>query len=327
MEKKTNVSGVSDNLQDSIEEQDKAKKKQTSSGFLSGKKVAISISKTEDLNKLGLSEYHLTDVSIEVARYLIVNGAVLLYGGDLREEGYTNLFAELSFQYKDLFDESNSFINYFPFPNSKSLDLNARAQFVKKKVTPIEIPIPTKLGDIDAYRSYKPHEDVGDRYVVSECLSDMRIMMAKELNARIVLGGKQKGFIGYLPGIVEETYWSIKERKPIYLVGGFGGATRSIIRTLQGEPVEELTNQYQYDTESLKEFKEYVNNKSLIDIDYNIITDFFKNYSIDDLSNLNGLDNEENEILFESTNIHEIVFLIIKGLKKVFSNENKFLRT
>ena len=44
---------------------------------------------------------------------------------------------------------------------------------------------------------------------LSECYADMRVKMANESDARIVLGGKQKNFAGYFPGIVEETFHSL----------------------------------------------------------------------------------------------------------------------
>ena len=49
-------------------------------------------------------------------------------------------------------------------------------------------------------------------FCMQNVLLDMRIQMANDSMARIVLGGNQKGFIGYFPGIVEETFHSLKAR-------------------------------------------------------------------------------------------------------------------
>ncbi|HLV40660.1 MAG TPA: hypothetical protein VKY37_00145 [Brumimicrobium sp.] len=317
MENEKNISGISDNLADSILEHKEQESKITTTGILDGLKVAISISNNEDLESLGLSANHLKDVMIELARYLIVNGATLLYGGDLRNDGYTKLFSELSFQYKFLNDKTSRFHNYFPFPNSKELSLAVKAEFIKHQVTPIQLPIPNHLGAIDQEKQYSPFEITYDRYVFSECFSNMRSVMANDSNARILLGGKQSNYLGYLPGIIEEAYFSLKASNAIYLIGGFGGAAKSLCDIFLQETPKQMTDEYQYNSDFLLKFKEEYSSVSNTPMDYTEIIDFFNSYSLEQLSNLNGLTTDENLILFESQNIHEIIFLIIKGLKNI----------
>jgi hypothetical protein len=145
--------------------------------------------------------------------------------------------------------------------------------------------------------------------------------MAKESDARVLVGGKQKGYLGYVPGIVEEAYYTLSAGKPIYLAGGFGGATKSLIDVILGHVPKELTNNYQFDNEFLLEFQEYCKGKSRIDLDYEVLIKFFQQFNIDSIARQNGLTVEENRILFESQNIHELVFLIVKGLKNIYSNK------
>ncbi len=319
MEKELNISGVSQNLAESIAEQTESQIANTPISFLYGKKIAISVSASEELEYLGLSSNHLDDISIEIARYLISNGATMLYGGDLRDSGFTRLFAELSYQYKYLSDKERRFVNYFPFPNSISLTVDVKANFVKQQVEPIILDIPPHLGEIDIQKEFKPFEDLNDRFVLSECFADMRITMANDSNARIVVGGKQKGYLGYLPGIIEEAYHSLAAKKPIYILGGFGGASHSLTQLILGEQPMQLTNEFQYESDFLKEFREYCRGNSRTPIDYEEISDFFQGHPIENLCELNGLSIIENKILFESTNIHELVFLILKGLKNIFN--------
>ena len=317
MEAEKNISGISENLSESIAEEKTIAKKRILKGKLHGKRIAISVSESEELEQLGLSDHHIKDISIEIARYLIVNGATMLYGGDLRNGGFTELFSELSYQYKYLSDKEKRFVNYFPFPNSKAVSEKDLANIFKKQVEAKFIDIPKHLGAIDTDKKYEPLKSVEDRYILSECYADMRIIMANESDARIVLGGKQKNYAGYFPGIVEETFHSLNAGKAVYLLGGFGGATKSVIDTILGGNPVQLTNNFQYDTEFLTKFREFVATKSKIKLDYDFITDFFKQHSLESISKKNGLTLEENQILFESTNIHELVFLIIKGLQKI----------
>jgi hypothetical protein len=317
MKKEKNISGVSENLSDSIGEK-KTTENNLHQGKLYGKRIAISVSESEELEQIGMSEQHIKDISIEISRYLMVNGATMLYGGDLRKDGYTELFSELSYQYKYLKDRERRFVNYFSFPNSKSLSVNARADFIMKQVEPKILTVPKHLGKIDLEKEYDAHNDIKDKFVVAECLTDMRKRMATESNARIVLGGRLKNFSGYYPGIVEETYLSLKASKAVYLLGGFGGAAKSLCEIITGSKSNKLTNKYQYDTKFLKDFRKYASDKSKVKLDYGIIVKYFEQNTLESISKKNGLTPEENQILFESTNIHELVFLIIKGLQNIF---------
>jgi hypothetical protein len=317
MEKEKNISGISDNLSESIVEQDSIQESKKETTFLHGRRIAISVSVSEELGYLGLSSQHLDDISIEIARYLIVNGATLLYGGDLRNGGFTKLFAELSYQYRTLCDKERRFENYFPFPNSQTVSLEDKATFIKQQIEPVIIDVPKHLGAIDKGRKYDPFSNIEDRYIYSECFADMRKRMAIESDARILLGGKQKGYLGYIPGIIEEAYQSLIAKKPIYLLGGFGGATKSLITLIQGQRPKELTNEFHYDSEFLLEFRKYCEGKSSLNIDYDYLVNFFQQNTIESISTQNGLSIEENIIIFESTNIHELIFLIIKGLRNI----------
>ena len=319
METEKNISGISENLSESIAEEKVIAKKQIQKGKLHGRRIAISVSESEELEQLGLSDHHLNDISIEIARYLIVNGATMIYGGDLRKDGFTELFSELSYQYKYLSDKEKRFVNYFPFPNSKAVSDDDLANIFKKQVEAKFIDIPKHLGAIDTEKKYEPFKSIEDRYILSECYADMRVIMANEIDARIVLGGKQKNYAGYFPGIVEETFHSLNSGKAVYLLGGFGGATKSIIEIISGSKPHQLTNEFQFDSDFLKDFRKFASDKSEVKLDYDFISDFFKQHSIESISKQNGLTPEENQILFESTNIHELVFIIIKGLQNILS--------
>lgn len=320
MESKRNISGISDNLSESIIRLSGSDRMKIEKSIFHGKRIAISVSENEDLEFLGLSENHIKDTSIEIARYLFVNGATLLYGGDLRLGGYTELFLELSNQYKYLFDKEFRFVNYIPFPNARKLSTADIVKFRKKQVEAKILDTPEQFNNPDPQKNYDPIHNVEDKFLYAECLSDMRKKMTVESDARIVLGGRYKDFIGYFPGIVEEVYHSLNQGKATYLLGGFGGATKSIIEIISGQKSPRLTNDYQFDTQFLRDFKNYASGRSEVILNYDFVFDFFKRHSVDSISNLNGLTNEENLILFESTNIHELIFLIIRGLQNILCN-------
>lgn len=54
--------------------------------------------------------------------------------------------------------------------------------------------------------------------------------------ARIVLGGKVEGYRGFAPGIFEEVLLNLEVRRPLFLLGGFGGASEVLAKALLGGP-------------------------------------------------------------------------------------------
>lgn len=307
-----NITGIhSERLEESNETKISRKKLKV----LRNRKIAISVSENEDLFKLGFTVQHLNDISVEIARYIIANDGIALYGGDLRQNGFTSLFSELSKQYVRLSEERLSFINYFVFPNSKSLTKEVRIHFTANQIGIQEIDLP-KYIDINLVKKYDILNNVEDRCTYSECFKQMRIQMAKDCIARILVGGKSSNYLGYVPGVIEEALLTLRENKPIYLVGGFGGATLHLINLIKGENVTELTNESQYNNDFLKSFQEFVKDKCEYS-DFENLKAEFQKYDLNKLSELNKLSVEENEILFSSKNIHEIVFLLMKGLKAI----------
>jgi hypothetical protein len=61
---------------------------------LSGKKVALSVSESADLSRLGLTEQHCRLVVAEVGRAIMLAGGTVVYGGRLNPGGYTEILIE-----------------------------------------------------------------------------------------------------------------------------------------------------------------------------------------------------------------------------------------
>src|SRR5258705_13102672 len=68
---------------------------------------------------LGLSDEHLRDAMAEIARHLLALGARLVYGGDLREHGFSELLFELVARHRrdaDDGDDRTCVVNYLAWP-------------------------------------------------------------------------------------------------------------------------------------------------------------------------------------------------------------------
>lgn len=141
-------------------------------------------------------------------------------------------------------------------------------------------------------------------------LVSMRNEIVKNSAARVIAGGRLHGFAGFMAGVVEEFKIAISQHQPIFLVGGFGGASHLICNIIEGKSG--------YDTLKDNAFVnyEYRNFFNWCEENGNHIEyESFDGLKIEDLHN--NLSYEENITLFHSVDIIEIVSLILKGLNQI----------
>ena len=141
----------------------------------------------------------------------------------------------------------------------------------------------------------------------------MREKMINECDARIIAGGRTKGYKGCMPGVLEEFKISLEKKQPVYLLGGFGGIGSKICDYIINRTFDdELSFDWQINNNTnYKDLIEKYNSYG-ITIDYS----FISNTTIDDLNN--GLSEEENKRLFTTPFIDEALLLVIKGLSNIW---------
>ena len=201
------------------------------------KKIAISISESPDLEEKGMTIEHLNLLMIEIARYLIINGATLIYGGDLgykKEFNFTTILAETFRAYNRLFDNSNQkLINCSAYPFCKNIDEKIK----NKNRDAIEFD-----SDCSCIGEDCNYDDIE---IIAKNLTKMREKITQKMDLKIAVGGKINGFSGFYPGVLEEIYLALKAEKPVILVEGFGGIVDKIVDFINGKEVEELSFEYQ----------------------------------------------------------------------------------
>jgi len=262
-----------------------------------GWRIAISISESPDLAKLGLSPTHLHDVSAEVARHLLTAGIRLLYGGDLRAHGFTELLFELVARYHQGVGGGEAAVtNLLAWPVHASLsheEIEGRRQ---------------SLGEggqlVCLTRNGAPMSPEERRHMESQRASDitaqdwaegltaMRRLMTERCAARVLLGGRVAGYQGSMPGIAEETLLALQGRKPVFLAGGFGGCARDITETMR---LDRSRHGWEPRTWTSREH--------------------FAHYGVDDLRN--GLSLKENARLASTSHADEIAVLVRRGLRRI----------
>ena len=260
----------------------------------------------------------IRDLTIELSRHLLIAGANMTYGGDLRRDGFTELFSDMSLQYKNyqgnVDRETFFFRNYFAWPIHLSFTTETRLQYVNSRVKPVFVECPEEYSG-DKNKPIAPINN-DNNYIYALSLLKMRKQMEADTDARIILGGRTTGFSGFMAGVIEEFVQAVEVGHPVYLLGGFGGAASLLTSLIKKEKVVDDVIIEASKAPRYAEFMSFCRDKN-IDIGY----DKLKEFVADGLSCLNnGLEDEDNYILFQSTDVIEIVGLIIKGLKNTIGH-------
>ena len=212
------------------------------SNALDERRIALSVSESPDLARLGLTDTHLRLALGEIARAVVTGGGRLAYGGHLHPEGYTTfLVSELERHYR----REDLISLYIAWPVHRAMSVEHLRETMN------ELPIAARAIYLDL--DGEPIDPFSDRDVESEPVSPddaargltaMRRNTTAQSNARVLIGGKRQGYTGKLPGLVEEALFAVEAGQPLYLAAGFGGATLDIARALGldvawSRPIEE----------------------------------------------------------------------------------------
>ena len=286
----------------------------SASRFLEGKNVAISISESPGSSILGIGKAMFGDLSVELARHLLVSGAHLVYGGDLRSGGFTELFKDLAYQY-GIYEKDKTlkyyFTNYLAWPIYIEMTPEIQAEYKSCRILCQKATIPDTI-PTDLHSQMVPPTTVENLYYWAESLKAMRQEMESHIDARIILGGRVTGFKGYMPGLYEEATNAVKANHPLFLLGGFGGASARLIQLIKGETTSEKLFEECCFHHLYQEFVSYLD-KEKAEMNFKALDVFSNNMNV----LKNGLSKEDNERLFVTTNVTEIIALILKGLRSL----------
>lgn len=301
---------------------------------LENKQIALSLSDTP--SEEGLHEdtaNHVIDATVYLARTLIAAGASLAYGGDFRNNGFTPLLSELIKTYNQTATRPAQSLHGY-----------------------LGAPIP--LGDIPEGLPLVVHHLVYSPDVACDALmpppseaashpralyfSDMRRVMAKHASARIVLGGQSEprakdkgpGYGGRYPGVVEEAWRTLEAGKPLYVVGGFGGAAALVADLIEGKEIPPRLQDRTW--ESSKYFRDKAEAidlnpyrtklglpRSMEDL-AQVLLDIAAPLLASDANSMqwNGLTIDENQHLFRTRDTATLTSLVIKGLLRKLTEHN-----
>ena len=267
---------------------------------LRGKRIALSMSESTDIEACGLDPLHLDACMLEVSRYLLIKGATLAYGGFLGPAGYTQRLFDLVLAHNSLEGVApvERIVNYRGWPLPR-LSIAKRAE-VKKVALEQELPRPADLDEKlhsdfrEAPEFFPAERSPEHRFAWARGMTEMRRFQADAAKsgvvARVVLGGtfgptmkvaedgtrSERWYAGRIPGVMEEVLLSVLAGQPVFLIGAFGGAARLVIDLAEGRARPEATWEYQKRAPFAPEMKELYLKRGLEWMDYPEIAALFR---------------------------------------------------
>ena len=197
--------------------------------FLAGMRVGVSVSNSVNLAQLGLAPEHVEDDLVEVTRYLVAAGATVVYGGDLRANGFTELLLEVVARHQARDDQSTRFESVLAWPVHMGMTFSRLVETAELFAPAGAMILLGQNGDEMSMLERGRLDDVAaPEGVWASSLTAMRRTLASRCDARIAAGGATTGFRGDMPGVAEEVLLSIEANKPTFVTGALGGCALDI---------------------------------------------------------------------------------------------------
>ena len=208
--------------------------------------VGISVSPSVEAERLGYDERQINRIVIRMAQYFLDRDMRIIFGHDWREDGVMWAVADfagvVAGRAEALADSDESMYgSQGPTDGPVARMVNvvaARREELSGAALAAErdsggVLSVVAAGDMAAefseHRGSEPEAHgwvtTGDREGELTRLRHCLTMMLAP-GCRVCLGGRTEGYQGREPGVMEEARLALTYRKPLYLMGGFGGATR-----------------------------------------------------------------------------------------------------
>ncbi|WP_348814674.1 TIR domain-containing protein [Halomonas sp. H10-59] len=282
--------------------------------------VSVSDVQGDGFTKNHIHSDHLIRFSQDIAKHLLARSATLIYGGDLKSDGFTAFILNEAAILHDRIGAAVPMVeNHLAWPLyvSEPEIVAWRAKYSQVMRT-VEYEIPDDISPSPDKNVFLSPESPQSSYIWSRSLSKMRYESIKSSTVRICAGGRLQGYKGKMPGVLEEISISIAEEKPIYLLGAFGGVVGDVCEfILSGNVPDTLTEEWQkFHNEGYAELQHYASSYGH-QCDYDQVLKSIQACSLSVLAKRSGLDEDDYKKLMVSPFIDECVHIIIKGLKSL----------
>ena len=242
-----------------------------------------------------MSDGHLRDAMAEIARHALKLGSRLVYGGDLRAYGFSELLFEIAARHHSFvenMEDRAGVTNYLAWPVHMLMSAGKLEEAIQALAGSAELVCLDMNGkpiEMQHRRQFESRQPTDEEW--SKGLTEMRRHMLRQTDARVVLGGRTEQYKGAMPGIGEEALLSLQAGQPLFVIGGFGGCARDIAESL------EIIDQRMSDRRAWE-------GRNAFDV-----------FSVASLNN--GLSVEDNATLATTPHIDQAIVLILRGLSRV----------
>ncbi len=200
-----------------------------SARFLAGTRIGVSVSNSSNLARLGLAPEHVEDDMVEITRYLLAAGATVVYGGDLRAGGFTELLLEVVARHHAKDDDSTRFESVLAWPVHMGMTFERLAASAELFAPAGELVLLDSDGNVMSMLHRSRLDDVqAPDAEWGPPLTAMRRTLAERCDARIAAGGATADYRGDMPGVAEEVLLSLAAGKPTFVTGALGGCALDI---------------------------------------------------------------------------------------------------
>lgn len=192
----------------------------------------------------GIGLEHVEELMVRMAMRLLADGHRLSFGGTLGDPGkdLTKYLIETAERWLDddaaqkvdvTKPETWPLVNYAAWPHYKNITEEQRARLVGIcqfiNIDPPGVPESVLKAELEPGVEKKHN---------ANALTAMRERSAHDADLRIVWGGRIKGAAGWMAGILEEVACTLKLKKPLLILGGFGGCARLLADFLNDPSAE-----------------------------------------------------------------------------------------
>ena len=208
--------------------------------------VGISVSTSTEAARLGYDDRQINRIVIRMAQYFLDRDMRVIFGHDWREDGVMRAVADFAgvvgarvgaVEERERTQRSvdpgklaeERMINVVPAGRDSLSGAAVAAELDSGGVLRV-IPVSEAREHVSEQAQSAvriPDVDWVDPRVAQ--LTELRHWLTVLLDpgCRVCMGGVTDGFQGREPGVIEEAELALRYRKPVYLLGGFGGATRA----------------------------------------------------------------------------------------------------
>ena len=208
--------------------------------------VGISVSQSAEAERLGYDERQINRIVIRMAQFFLDRDMRVIFGHDWREDGVMRAVADfagvVAGRAEALADiEVGTYGSQGPTDGPLARMVNVVAA-TRDELSGAALEAERDCGGVlsvvaagemaaEAWERWGPELEAhgwvatrgreGELTRLRHCLT---MMLAP--GCRVCLGGRTEAYQGREPGVMEEARLALTYRKPLYLMGGFGGATR-----------------------------------------------------------------------------------------------------